>query len=1099
MEKLLQQCTVKLSLRRGWGTGFFVAPGLILTCDHVVQESIDQPVKVRWQKRELEAVVEQSLPDYDLALLRVTLLPDDSHPCVYLDEVVESRDPLYLFGYPDQDFPNGCPVTFSCEGLTGDEPALIKFALGQVRPGMSGSPLLNQRTGKICGLVKFTRDRSFDLGGGAVSTAIVLTQFPALVEQQRLFHQHDQRWLRQMEALSEPIPADLPRSGVVKFVGRAQAMVQLHEMLQQADRVSAIAGMGGIGKTELALQYALAYKQNYSGGICWLQACSSDVGAQLVKFGRFNLKLNIPDGLDLADQVKYCWCNWKEGEVLLVFDNVTDYIAIKPYLPPVDFRFKVLLTTRSRFGKAINHMEVPVLDKTAALALLEALVGAARIQFQLENVKKLIHWLGHLPLGLELVGRYLEHRPDLSIAKVLQQLEQKRLRANALKEVDADMTAQLGVAAAFELSWDMLTESAQQLGCFLSLFALAPIPWSIVEESSFEHDPEEIEEARDKHLCGFHLLQRSDENVYRLHQLIREFFRIKLEQSLGGHILKQAFCQVMVRKAQLTPETPSHDSFWLFAIPHMEEAQIALEEALKDEELIILRESSAKFHEWQGRYDQAKTLFEACQTTSIQLFGNQHPKIAECLSRLALLNIYQGKWQVSEHQCLQALEIIGQRDDFVKVKTLTNLGLVYTNQGKWLEAVKVYQQAANIFLEGTSDCFDREAWLKAFQVNGNFSPAEQSELARILVNWARIDARQANWLDAIWKCHKSLNLFQRLGNPRRAGQSLLLLGSIHQQQGRLQDAQKCFQDGLEIFNVLKDPRGQGQALRHQGTLYSIQGCWDEATEHYQEALKIFQHLNDRKNEALTLKDLGKVHQLMSNLEGASKCSQQALDILSSLDDSQSEGFALMERGDLYITLGDLIAAIRSYSCARGIFHQSQNSSGEGQTLRSLGDACRTLGRFGDAMQYLQESLSIFRRIGDRSGEGEVLMNLGSLYRDINRYDVAIEHLQVALKLFENTHDSHYQGQISMKLGIVYGELADWEQSVQCCQQAIEQFKKLGNSYDEGQALANLGNIYLRKEEQKTARYYLEQASTKLNSASAMHQQLEQQRRSLDWL
>jgi Trypsin-like peptidase domain len=208
LEDLLQQCTVKLTLpgRMGWGTGFFVAPKWILTCAHVVQEVQGQPVQVWWQKQENwgQAVVEQLLPDpYDLALLRVTLPADAKSPCVYLDEMIQSRDPLYLFGYPDQDFPNGCPVTFNCEGLTGDEPALIKFASGQVRPGMSGSPLLNQRTGKVCGVVKFTRDRSIDLGGGAIPTRVILEQFPQLRELQQQFHQRDHRWNVLVATLSD--------------------------------------------------------------------------------------------------------------------------------------------------------------------------------------------------------------------------------------------------------------------------------------------------------------------------------------------------------------------------------------------------------------------------------------------------------------------------------------------------------------------------------------------------------------------------------------------------------------------------------------------------------------------------------------------------------------------------------------------------------------------------------------------------------------------------------------------------------------------------------------------------------------------------------
>jgi tetratricopeptide (TPR) repeat protein len=201
LEDLLQQCTVRLNISgcMGWGTGFFVAPGLILTCAHVVEKaSIEHPIQVRWKNEEkwAQALIERLLPNpYDLALLRVSQIGAETHPCVSFDTaMIQSRDPLYLFGYPDNDFSNGCPATFYYEGLTGDEPPLIKFASGQVRPGMSGSPLLNEQTGNVCGIVKFTRDRFSDLGGGAISSTTILAQFPEIIEPQILFHKRDQRW-----------------------------------------------------------------------------------------------------------------------------------------------------------------------------------------------------------------------------------------------------------------------------------------------------------------------------------------------------------------------------------------------------------------------------------------------------------------------------------------------------------------------------------------------------------------------------------------------------------------------------------------------------------------------------------------------------------------------------------------------------------------------------------------------------------------------------------------------------------------------------------------------------------------------------------------
>ncbi|NET62603.1 MAG: ATP-binding protein [Symploca sp. SIO2E6] len=96
-------------------------------------------------------------------------------------------------------------------------------------------------------------------------------------------------------------PENLPHSGAVQFVGREQELEILHQQLQKNERVvvSALTGMGGVGKTELALQYALAQKLNYQGGICWLQVRAGNIGGQIVQFGRSCLQLNPPESWDL--------------------------------------------------------------------------------------------------------------------------------------------------------------------------------------------------------------------------------------------------------------------------------------------------------------------------------------------------------------------------------------------------------------------------------------------------------------------------------------------------------------------------------------------------------------------------------------------------------------------------------------------------------------------------------------------------------------------------------------------------------------------------------------------------------------------------------
>ncbi len=458
-------------------------------------------------------------------------------------------------------------------------------------------------------------------------------------------------------------PQNIPHSGAVKFVGRDQVLEKLHQELQQNQTIAikaAIVGMGGVGKTELALQYARKHYHlnSYPGGLCWLQA-RANLGTQIVSFARTHLNLNPPDNLDLWQQVQYCWRNWREGKVLIVLDDVADYEEIKFYLPPGESRFSLLLTTRQRLGVSIKCLDLEVLSPAAALELLKAIVGNKRIEKELERAKALCQWLGHLPLALELVGRYLDRDQTLTLAKVQAKLEKKKLAARVLCKTEADMTGQLGIAAAFELTWSRLSEPARELGCWLSLFAPAPFDWDLVEACLAEWDKEDLEEVRNEYLVSWHLLQLTDKHQYVLHPLIREFFQTKLELMDWVDESKSRFCQVMVEVAQEIPDTPTRQEIETFssAIPHLGEVATTLADWIEDEDLIWPFVGLGRFYQGQGAYEQARPWYEGCLSLSRDRLGQEHPDVAASLNNLAGLYESQGKYSEARPLYQQALDI----------------------------------------------------------------------------------------------------------------------------------------------------------------------------------------------------------------------------------------------------------------------------------------------------------------------------------------------------------------------------------------------------------------------------------------------------------
>jgi tetratricopeptide (TPR) repeat protein len=456
-----------------------------------------------------------------------------------------------------------------------------------------------------------------------------------------------------IKEIHQNIPPAVPFE---KFVGREAELQNLHQLLQTSRQVAivAVAGMGGVGKTELATQYAKQHLQNYQGGVCWLSAQGIDVGIQILRFAELKLKLIAPDDWELADRLRYCWQNWQQGEVLLVFDDVTDYkTQVQPYLPPQSPRFKVLLTTRLGFDRTLPQLPLGVLKPLAAMKLLKSLVDRERLKSEPWVARRICKFLGYLPLALELVGRYLDTMPDLSLEKLLKRLEKKRLEHEAIAKANSLMHYEYGVAEAFALSWEQLDENAQSLGRWLSLYALADIPFSV--EAIEDDDEQEFWEKAIGDLLKLHLLQRQSKEIYRLHPLIRQFFQMKLDESSEADKVKTAFVAQMVEVAK---QIPQPDIFNLTPfIPHLAEVAIHLFQYLSDEDLIGLFGCLGWFYYGQGLYPQAEPWYKLCIEVAENRFGLEHSDVATSLNNLALLYCTTKRYSEARLLFEQALAI----------------------------------------------------------------------------------------------------------------------------------------------------------------------------------------------------------------------------------------------------------------------------------------------------------------------------------------------------------------------------------------------------------------------------------------------------------
>jgi tetratricopeptide (TPR) repeat protein len=834
-------------------------------------------------------------------------------------------------------------------------------------------------------------------------------------------------------------PSNIPYLGASRFVGRKEELKQIHQFLKQDVQVavSAIAGMGGVGKTELAVQYARSYRNDYSAGVCWFSARAADVGAQILDFAA-GLQLVPPEPLDSNLRIAYIWQHWpvrpaptsnkeEPGDVLLVFDDVENYEQVRPYLPLGLPRFKVLITSRNQLGRNVQHMQLDVLSLEQALELLKSFI--ARVETEEQSANELCAWLGYLPLGIELVGQYLADREALTLVRMLEQLKEQKLSETSLQRDEQDpdnssFTARRGVAAAFELSWKTLNDEQKELGCLLSLFSPAEIGWSLVEKVIGQSEEERILNAKSQEkarirLVKSHLLQSvQDGQSFRLHPLLREFFREKLESSEEIDELKRAYCQALVEESRQIPEVPTRELVEkvLPLIPHLTEVVTTLHSWVEDENLALPFVVLGRFYAAQGAYAQVQPWYEQCLTVCRERLGEEHLDVAASLNNLAEQYRTQGCYGQAEPLFQRALAIwekVLDPEHLVVALGLNNLAALYRCQGRYEQAEPLFQRALAI----------REKVLGP----------EHPDVAQSLNNLAALYRCQGRYEQAESLYERALAIREKVLGPEHpyVAQSLNNLAELYRSQGRYEQTEPLSKRALAIREKVLGLEHPDVAISisELASLYYSQGRYEQAEPLYERALAVHEKVlgPEHPNVATSLNNLAGLYFSQGRYEQAEPLSKRAL--------------AIQEK-------------------VLGLEHPHVATS-----LNNLAELYRSQDRYEQAEPLYKRALDIREKVlgPEHPDVAQSLNNLALLYRSQGRYEQAEPLYERALAIREKVLGlEHPDVAASLNdLAGLYFSQGCYEQAELLSKRALAiQEKVLGPEHpDVATSLNNLADLY----------------------------------------
>ncbi|MFC1443515.1 BTAD domain-containing putative transcriptional regulator [Streptacidiphilus sp. N1-10] len=678
------------------------------------------------------------------------------------------------------------------------------------------------------------------------------------------------------------VPAQLPPD-IPDFSGRTKLVEEivdaLHRSPGQAVAICALAGIGGVGKTTLAVHCAHEVRGSFPDGQLYLdlRGAGSNPVDPAAALAEFLEVLGIPPA-QLPDTVERRTALYRsllaDRRVLVLLDNVRDSTQIRPLLPSTGSS-TVLMTGRGRPAglPGVRLVDIDVFQEEEAVELFAAVAGAARVAAEPAAVREVVGACSLLPLAVRIVASRLAVRPSWTVASLARRLADQRRRLDELQVGD------LAVEATFQLGYLQLSEDQARAFRLLSLPDGADCSTS--DAAALLGLPVAEAESLAESLVDAGLLESEEPGRYRYHDLLRLFAR---------------------RRAEETDPEPVRRRSLLLLLDHLLACVRNASRTLEGDDLL-----SWSLHRTVGAGepltdpDEARDWLRAQRALLLAVLGQSLRQAPE-ESLPAVVDLLLGWMWVGAptphaedfHAVLaQALSVARRTDGFPERRDARGEARLHYLVGM-LHGLSGDGAPAEASLRRSLECLDPARGGLEDHPEIHYTVA--AELAVVLNAAGRSE-------EALPYLELARDLCRGLGHQADEARLLGNIARAHLTGGRPGQALDAAREAVRTARAAEHPSCLADALYQLGTVLLGNGQYGEASTRLIEAVEMLRRQERYSTEGCALARLSSCYLAMNAAAEAVRCAEQALELGRQVSARYCQGLAQEALGRALVALG----------------------------------------------------------------------------------------------------------------------------------------------------------------------------------------------------